>query len=137
MIRIRPSLVTALLIAAAVIAAPAPAQTGGGAPYSIDGRGFSRLQDAVDAIGEGQGTISIAPGYHRDCAVQTAGRIAFVAAEERKNPSRGLVIEGNRATLPAGMDRKSVFVADWSGEALAIGQNELGAGLTRFEKRSN
>jgi hypothetical protein len=317
MVRIRPSLVAALLIAAAVVAAPAPAQTGG-APYSIDGRGFSRLQDAVDAIGEGQGTITIAPGYHRDCAVQTAGRIAFVAAapgqaifdgvtcegkaalvlrgggakvdgivfqnmrvpdgngagirletsdlevvnamfrnseegiltaddpeatlsidrstfsrlgrcdrglscahsvytgiygrvivtrtrfekgsgghyfksrgivvdvrdnsfddtqgtatnymidlpsgsvgqiagnmfvqgrdkenysaliavaaEERKNPSRGLVIEGNRASLPAGLDRKSVFVADWSGEALAIGANELGAGLTRFEKRSN
>ncbi len=58
-----------------------------------------------------------------------------VAAEERKNPSRGLSITGNRATLPAGMDRKSVFVADWSGEALAIGANALGAGLTRFEKR--
>lgn len=317
MIRIRPSLVAALLIAAAAASASAPAQTGG-TPYSIDGRGFSRLQDAVDAIGEGQGTITVAPGYHRDCAVQTAGRIAFVAAapgqaifdgvtcegkaalvlrgggakvdgivfqnmrvpdgngagirletsdlevvnamfrnsdegiltaddpeatltidrstfsrlgrcdrglscahsvytgiygrvivtrtrfekgsgghyfksrgivvdvrdnsfddtqgtgtnymidlpsgsvgqiagnmfvqgrdkenysaliavaaEERKNPSRGLVIEGNRATLPAGMDRKSVFVADWSGESLAIGQNQLGAGLTRFEKRSN
>ncbi len=58
-----------------------------------------------------------------------------VAAEERKNPSRGLSITGNRATLPAGMDRNSVFVADWSGEALAIGANQLGAGLTRFEKR--
>lgn len=58
-----------------------------------------------------------------------------VAAEERKNPSRGLSIAGNRASLPPGMDRKSVFVADWSGEALAIGTNELGAGLTRFEKR--
>src|SRR3546814_2289555 len=44
---------------------PLPAQTGG-APYSIDGRGFSRLQDAVDAIGEGEGTIRIAPGHHRD-----------------------------------------------------------------------
>jgi hypothetical protein len=295
--------------------APLPAQTGG-APYSVDGRGFGRLQDAVDAIGEGEGTIRIAPGYHRDCAVQTAGRIAFVAvepgraifdgvacegkaalvlrgagarvdglvfqnmrvpdgngagirletsdldvvnslfraseegiltaddpdasltidrstfsrlgrcdrglscahsvytgiygkvvvtrtrfekgsgghylktraiavdindnsfddtqgtgtnymidlpsgsvgriannlfvqgrdkenysaliavaAEERKNPSRGLSIVGNRASLPAGIDRKSVFVADWSGEALAIGANELGAGLMRFEKR--
>ncbi|HWV61028.1 MAG TPA: right-handed parallel beta-helix repeat-containing protein [Sphingopyxis sp.] len=294
---------------------PLPAQTGG-APYSIEGRGFSRLQDAVDAIGEGEGTIRIAPGYHRDCAVQTAGRIAFVAAEpgraifdgvtcegkaalvlrgdgarvdgivfqnmrvpdgngagirletsdldivnamfrdseqgiltaddpeatltidrstfsrlgrcdrglscahsvytgiygrvavtrsrfekgsgghylktraaevdvndnsfddtqgqatnymidlpsgsvgrisnnlfvqgrdkenysafiavaaeERKNPSRGLIIEGNRASLPAGIDRRSVFVADWSGEALAIGANELGTGLTKFEKR--
>ena len=295
--------------------APLPAQTGG-APYSVDGRGFNRLQDAVNAIGDGEGTIRIAPGYHRDCAVQTAGRIAFVAAEagraifdgvacegkaalvlrgagarvdglvfqnmrvpdgngagirletsdldvvnslfrtseegiltaddaqatltidrstfsrlgrcdrglscahsvytgiygkvvvtrtrfekgsgghylktraiavdindnsfddtqgtgtnymvdlpsgsvgriannlfvqgrdkenysaliavaaeERKNPSRGLSIVGNRASLPAGLDRKSVFVADWSGEALAIGANELGAGLTRFEKR--
>ncbi|WP_188236693.1 right-handed parallel beta-helix repeat-containing protein [Sphingopyxis sp. LK2115] len=308
-----PLLALPLLVAPA----PLPAQTGG-APYQIDGRGFTRLQDAVDAIGEGEGEgiIRIAPGYHRDCAVQTAGRIAFVAAEpgraifdgvtcegkaalvlrgagarvdglvfqnmrvpdgngagirletgdldvvnamfrnseqgiltaddpdaaltidrstfsrlgrcdrglscahsvytgiygrvtvtrtrfekgsgghylktraiavdvsdnsfddtqgtgtnymidlpsgsvgriannlfvqgrdkenysafiavaaeERKNPSRGLVIEANRASLPAGMGRRSVFVADWSGEALAIGANELGAGLMRFEKR--
>ena len=298
-----------------VVPAPLPAQTAG-PPYSIDGQSFGRLQDAVDAIGEGEGTIRIAPGYHRDCAVQTAGRIAFVAAEpgraifdgvtcegkaalvlrgagaridglvfqnmrvpdgngagirletsdldvvnamfrnseegiltaddpgatltidrstfsrlgrcdrglscahsvytgiygkvvvtrtrfekgsgghylktraitvdindnsfddtqgtgtnymidlpsgsvgqiannmfvqgrdkenysaliavaaeERKNPSRGLAIAGNRASLPSGLNRKSVFVADWSGEALAIGANELGAGLTRFEKR--
>lgn len=295
--------------------APLPAQTGG-APYSVDGRVFDRLQNAVDAIGEGEGTIRIASGYHRDCAVQTAGRIAFVAvepgraifdgvtcegkaalvlrgagarvdgivfqnmrvpdgngagirleqsdldvtnslfrnseegiltaddpdaeltidrstfsrlgrcdrglscahsvytgiygrvvvthtrfekgsgghylktraidvavadnsfddtqgtgtnymidlpsgsvgriannlfvqgrdkenysafiavaAEERKNPSRGLAIESNRASLPADMGRKSVFVADWSGEPLAIGANELGAGLARFERR--
>ncbi|HZG32441.1 MAG TPA: right-handed parallel beta-helix repeat-containing protein [Sphingopyxis sp.] len=317
MTRIRPSLIAALLIAAAVVAAPAPAQTGG-THYVIaeSGQGFARLQDAVDAIGDGQGTIRIAPGYHRDCAVQTAGRVAFVAAEpgsavfdgvtcegkaalvlrgggarvdgivfqnmrvpdgngagirleksdlevvnsmfrgseqgiltadapdaslsidrstfsrlgrcdrglscahsvytglygrvtvtrtrfekgsgghylktraaqvdirdnsfddtqgsatnymidlpagatgriannlfiqgrdkenysaliavaaeDRKNPSRGLAIAGNRASLPAGMGRKSVFVADWSGEALAIGENQLGAGLTRFEKR--
>ena len=315
MTRLRPSLVTALLIAAAVVAAPAPAQTGG-APYSVDGRGFSRLQDAVDAIGQGQGTIMIAPGYHRDCAVQTAGRVAFVAAEpgraifdgvtcegkaalvlrgggakvdgivfqnmrvpdgngagirletsdlevvnamfrnseegiltaddpegtlsidrstfsrlgrcdrglscahsvytgiygrvnvtrtrfekgsgghylktrgvavdirdnsfddtqgtgtnymidlpsgatgritgnlliqgrdkenhsaliavaaeERKNPSRGLVIEGNRASVPSSLAGKSIFVADWSGEALAIGANTLGAGVPKYEKR--
>ena len=317
MTRIRPSLIAALLIAAAVVAAPAPAQTGG-APFTIaeNGQGFGRLQDAVDAIGDGQGTIRVAPGYHRDCAIQTAGRIAFVAAEPgraifdgvtcegkaalvlrgagarvdglvfqnmrvpdgngagirleksdlevvnsmfrgseqgiltaddpdatlsidrstfsrlgrcdrglscahsvytgdygrvvvtrtrfekgsgghylktravqvdirdnsfddtqgsatnymidlpagstgriannlfiqgrdkenhsaliavaaeaRKNPSRGLAIEGNRASLPAGIGRKSVFVADWSGEALAIGENQLGTGLTRFEKR--
>lgn len=296
---------------------PLPAQAGAG-PYVVaeSGRSFGRLQDAVDAIGEGEGTIRVAPGYHRDCAVQTAGRVAFVAvepgraifdgvtcegkaalvlrgdgarvdgivfqnmrvpdgngagirletsdldvvnslfrnseegilsaddpeatltidrstfsrlgrcdrglscahsvytgiygrvvvtrsrfekgsgghylktraiavdindnsfddtqgkatnymidlpsgsvgriannlfvqgrdkenysaliavaAEERKNASRGLSIAGNRASLPAGIDRKSVFVADWSGEALAIGANELGAGLARFEKR--
>ena len=296
---------------------PLPAQQGSG-PYVVaeSGRSFGRLQDAVDAVGAGEGTIRVAPGYHRDCAVQTAGRIAFVAAEpgraifdgvtcegkaalvlrgagarvdglvfqnmrvpdgngagirletgdldvvnslfrnseegiltaddpeaaltidrstfsrlgrcdrglscahsvytglygrvvvtrtrfekgsgghylktrarqvdvrdnsfddtqgkatnymvdlssgatgrivnnlfvqgrdkenysafitvapeSRDNPSRGLVIDGNRASLPQGIGRQSVFVADWSGEALAIGKNELGAGLTRFEKR--
>lgn len=60
-----------------------------------------------------------------------------VAAEERKNPSRGLVIADNKAILPAGLGRKSVFVADWSGEALVIGANDLGSGMTRFERRSN
>ena len=306
-----PLLALPLLLASV----PLPAQTGD-APYSVDGRSFGRLQDAVDAIGDGEGTIRIAPGYHRDCAVQTAGRVAFVAAEpgraifdgvtcegkaalvlrgagarvdgivfqntrvpdgngagirleksnldivnamfrsseegiltaddpeatltidrstfsrlgrcdrglscahsvytglygrvvvthtrfekgtgghylktrakqvevsdnsfddtqgtatnymidlpsgsvgsitnnlfvqgrdkenysafiavaaeDRGNPSRGLSISGNRASLPADMGRKSFFVADWSGEALAIGANQLGPGLQRFEKR--
>ncbi|MDX2209875.1 MAG: right-handed parallel beta-helix repeat-containing protein [Sphingopyxis sp.] len=58
-----------------------------------------------------------------------------VAAEERKNPSAGLVIAGNRATHPSDLGRRTVFVADWSGEALAIGVNELGEGLVRFERR--
>lgn len=58
-----------------------------------------------------------------------------VAAEERKNPSAGLIIAGNRATQPADLGRRTVFVADWSGEALAIGPNELGAGLVRYERR--
>ena len=296
---------------------PAPAQSDA-APFVVaeSGRGFARLQDAVDAVGEGEGTIRVAPGYHRDCAVQTAGRIAFIAIEPgraifdgvtcegkaalvlrgggarvdglvfqnmrvpdgngagirleksnldianslfrnseegiltaddpaatltidrstfsrlgrcdrglscahsvytgfygrvvvtrtrfekgsgghylktrakqvdvsdnsfddsqgsatnymidlssgatgriannlfvqgrdkenysafitvapegRDNPSRGLAIAGNRASLPEGIGRQSVFVADWSGEPLAIGANELGAGLTRFQKR--
>ena len=62
------------------------------------------------------------------------GALIAIAAEARDNPSRGLVIEGNRASVPQGTGRKTLFVADWSGEALAIGPNELGPGLTRFEK---
>ncbi|HMQ20392.1 MAG TPA: right-handed parallel beta-helix repeat-containing protein, partial [Sphingopyxis sp.] len=103
MTRIRPSLIAALLIAAVAAAAPAPAQTGG-APYVIaeNGRGYARLQDAVDAIGEGQGTIRIAPGYHRDCAVQTAGRIAFVAAEPGTAVFDGVACEGKAALVLRG-----------------------------------
>lgn len=50
-------------------------------PYTVveTGQGFARLQDAVLAIGDGQGTIRIAPGRRQDCAVQERGTIAFVA----------------------------------------------------------
>src|SRR3546814_1324264 len=74
--------------------APLPAQEGV-APYVVaeSGRGFARLQDAVDALGDGQGTIRVASGYHRDCALDTAGRIAYVAAE----PGRA-TLDGDRSS---------------------------------------
>src|SRR3546814_7431342 len=49
-----------------------------------------------------------------------------VAAEGADNPSRGLAITGNRASLSPETSWPSVFVADWSGESLAIGANDLG-----------
>lgn len=58
-----------------------------------------------------------------------------VAPEGRINPSAGLTIAGNDARLAPGVERSTTFVADWSGEALAIGQNTLGAGLKRYERR--
>lgn len=58
-----------------------------------------------------------------------------VAAEGHDHSADGLAIEGNDARLAPGIDRRSVFVADWSGDRLAIGTNELGPGLAPFEKR--
>ena len=75
---------------------PLPAQTGG-APYSIDGRGFSRLQDAVDAIGEGEGTISIAPGYHRDCAGRGTGARSSGRASSGSRGRRRMDLNMRRA----------------------------------------
>ena len=51
------------------------------APFTIveTGQAFASLQDAVGAIGSGQGTIRIAPGRYEDCAVQEAGRVTFIA----------------------------------------------------------
>jgi hypothetical protein len=74
----------ALPLACALIP-PATAQTkrASAKPFVVveSGKGFDQLQQAVDAIGDGRGTIRIAPGTYRQCAVQSAGRISYVAAE--------------------------------------------------------
>src|SRR6218665_3100533 len=80
-----------------------PAQSGAGAYVVAEsGRSFGRLQDAVDAIGEGEGKVRVAPGYHRDCAIQTAGRIAFVAAEPGRAIFDGVTCEGKAALVLRG-----------------------------------
>lgn len=93
-----------------------------------------------------------ATNYMIDLSVGATGRIAgnwfvqgrdkenysafiAVAAEGHDHSSGGLAIEGNDARFAPGVSRTSAFVADWSGDRLAIGQNALGAGLARFEKR--
>ena len=65
----------------ALVAGPSLAQDSN-APFTIaeTGQGYGRLGHAVAAIGAGQGTIVIAPGTYRDCAVQGEGRITFKAA---------------------------------------------------------
>jgi hypothetical protein len=58
-----------------------------------------------------------------------------IAAEGHKTSANGLVIEANDARFAPGVDRNSQFVADWSGDKLALGQNTLAAGIARFQKR--
>jgi hypothetical protein len=58
-----------------------------------------------------------------------------VAAEGNDHSSNGLAIVGNDARLAPGVDRQTTFVADWSGDRLNLGENNLGPGLKRFEKR--
>ncbi|HMS19194.1 right-handed parallel beta-helix repeat-containing protein [uncultured Sphingorhabdus sp.] len=58
-----------------------------------------------------------------------------VAAEGRQRSSAGLAISGNDASLATGVDRNTVFLADWSGDAIVLGANRLGRGLKPFEKR--
>ncbi len=58
-----------------------------------------------------------------------------VAPEGKENTSAGLVIAGNDARMAPGVTFGSTFVADWSGEQLAVGANVLGDGLKRYERR--
>lgn len=96
MIRIASALI-GLVISAQAVAA-------GEAPFVISetGKGYWRLDDAVEAVGDRDATIRIAPGTYRDCAVQERGRIAFVAAEAGKVVFDGGTCEGKAALVLRG-----------------------------------
>jgi len=59
----------------------------------------------------------------------------IVAAEQRDNPSAGLTITGNTATMAPGADYHTAFVIDFSHEPLKISGNTIGRGITPFETR--
>ncbi|HEX7711823.1 MAG TPA: right-handed parallel beta-helix repeat-containing protein [Sphingomonadaceae bacterium] len=76
----------------------------GPAPYTVaeTGKTYGRLQDAVDAIGGGTGTIEISAGLHPDCAVQSAGNVSYLAAEPGKAVFDGVTCEGKAALVLRG-----------------------------------
>ena len=76
----------------------------------------------------------------RNTFVQGRGKenhsgLIVVAAEAREFSSAGLRIENNDARLAPGAPTNPAFVADMSGERLALGANRLGAGIRVFERR--
>ncbi|HSX57114.1 MAG TPA: right-handed parallel beta-helix repeat-containing protein [Sphingomonas sp.] len=86
---------------AVLLATTAPAlPQGQSAAFIVQetGRGYASLQEAVSAIGEGRGTIKIAPGRYGDCAVQEAGEISFVSEVPGKAIFDRAICEG-KATL--------------------------------------
>lgn len=58
-----------------------------------------------------------------------------VSAEARKYPATGLRIAGNVATLAPGQSKSPAFVANVSGDRLALGANRLGPGVRAYEDR--
>lgn len=58
-----------------------------------------------------------------------------IAAEAQENSADGLQIAGNEARLAPGVDWSTAFVADWSGDAISLGENRLGKGIQPFERR--
>ncbi|MFN3944062.1 MAG: right-handed parallel beta-helix repeat-containing protein [Allosphingosinicella sp.] len=120
-------------LALALLAGNAAAQ-GGGAPYSVreTGQGFASLQQAVDAIGDGAGTILIAPGRYRDCAVQQAGSVAYVAAQPGMAIFDGGVCEGKAALVLRGREARveglvfqNLAVPDGNGAGIRMEKGRL------------
>jgi hypothetical protein len=93
----------AIPFALLLIAAPLFAQSET-PPYRVDetGRSFWRLGDAVKAIGDNRGTITIAPGVYEDCAVQDAGEVLFRAEKPGTVTFDGYTCEGKAALVLRG-----------------------------------
>ena len=127
----RLAFLSALLLAAATGDALRAQDSG---PFTIveTGRSFANLQDAVGAIGGGQGTIRIARGRYGDCAVQEQGRIAYVAATPGTAIFDGgicedkavLVLRGRSARVE-GLVFTHMRVGDGNGAGIRIEHGDL------------
>nr|MDQ4088381.1 right-handed parallel beta-helix repeat-containing protein [Pseudomonadota bacterium] len=136
----RPIRMFALAVAgAAAVAAPLLAQSR--APFTVveTGERFARLGDAVEAIGDGQGTIRIAPGRYRDCAVQNAGRIAYVAERAGTAIFDGGICEGKavlvldgEAAHVEGLVFTHMRVQHGNGAGIRIEQGDLSVSQSLF-----
>ena len=124
-----------LLAAATAIGARPPA------PFTVleSGRSFDALADAVDSIGGGQGTISIAPGRYEDCAVQESGQVAFVAQTAGTAIFDGAMCEGKatlvlrgRSALVEGLVFTHMKVEDGNGAGIRIETGDLVVRSSRF-----
>lgn len=127
------TLAAAFLAAALLGGAPGQAQSGDG-PFTVaeTGQSYGSLQDAVSAIGEGQGTIRIASGRYHDCAVQEAGTVTFAAAVPGEAIFDGgmceekatLVLRGHSARVE-GLLFTHMRVPDGNGAGIRIEQGNL------------
>ncbi len=96
------------------------------------GRSYGSLQSAINAIGNRRGTIAVAPGTYRQCAVQEAGVITYVtekpgsAVFERKacEGKAALVLRGAGAEV-RGLVFRGIYVPDGNGAGIRLEKGSL------------
>jgi hypothetical protein len=135
---------TTLLVSVA-ITATAFAQSAG-APFTVaeTGQGYRTLSDAVNAIGQHRGTIVIAPGTYRECAVQEGGDITYkaqtpgsaifdgVSCEEKA----GFVLRGYGAKVD-GIVFQNFRVPDGNGAGIRLERGNLTVTNSFFRESEN
>lgn len=104
------------------------------APFTIErtGESYYTLAGAVLAIGDGSGTILIAPGRYSDCAVQAAGLVTYRAVRPLTaifdsgicEGKATLVLRGRRAMVD-GLVFQNLRVADGNGAGIRIEKGSL------------
>ncbi len=96
-------LLSTLLLLSAAVTATALAQSRP-EPFTVaeTDKAYGSLSDAIGAIGGGKGTVVIAPGTYRQCAVQGEGDVTVKAATPGTVILDGVVCEGKAALVLRG-----------------------------------
>ena len=118
-----------------------PLQAQSSAPFTVmeTGESFGTLQEAVNEIGRGSGTIRIAPGRYGECAVQEAGRVAYVSESRGAAVFDGGACEGKatlvlrgKAARVEGLVFTRVRVPDGNGAGIRLQDGDLDVSYTFF-----
>jgi hypothetical protein len=127
------------LILTALLATAAAAQSGGNFRIEETGQRFYRFDDAVKAIGEGSGTILVAPGRYPDCAVFGGGNLTLRAEQPSTAIFEGgacegkatLVLRGQSATID-GIVFRGIRVPDRNGAGIRLEKGDLDVTRSTF-----
>lgn len=101
---------------------------------SFDDTGGRETNYMIDLPAGASGTVSgnqMVQGKNKD----NYSAFIAIAAEGKEHSSTGLAISNNRAAFAPGIIRNSAFVADWSGDRIALGANVLANGIAAFDRR--
>jgi hypothetical protein len=116
-----------------VAATPLAAQSQQG-PFRVDelGRSFWRLGDAFAAIGQGNGTVTIAPGKYNDCGSFAGGSVFIRAAQPGTVTFDGGACEGKGTFVLRGRDAhmvgliiQNIRVSDHNGAGIRLEKGNL------------
>ena len=135
------SVILAGLAVAAIPVAALMAQAPASPAFTVleTGRGYSTLQQAVTAIGAQKGAIEIAPGMYRQCAVQTAGVVSYVARDYGTAVFDRTACEGKAALVLRGIGAEvrgvtfsGINVSDGNGAGIRLEKGSLNVAFGRF-----
>ena len=101
---------------------------------SFDDSAGTRTNYMIDLPEGGTGEIA-RNTFVQGTRKENWGGMIVVAAEQRKYRSAGLSVRDNVASLAPGQTKSPAFVANVSGERLALGDNRLGQGVRAYEVR--
>lgn len=103
------------------------------------GKTYSSLQSAVRAIGARRGTIRIAPGIYRECAVQEEGVVTYIAQKAGTAIFEGRACEGKAGFVLRGIGAevrgitfRNYAVRDGNGAGIRLERGQLNIAYSRF-----